>query len=145
MLTALLLLPFLVVAEDPTAIADGVPWPVTLATSGATLAALIAFFVWQNRQISQGRWYPAPIVEKMLAEKDAVIAGHVKTIEGKDILIGEQQKTIRSHESTAATSAKALEQSTSNQGWIDVLVRKSLGESADVPQKGHNGPEEVSS
>ena len=140
------LLPFLSVAEAVDPAAGLVPWPISLAMSGATLSALIAFFVWQNRQITLGRWYPAPIVEKMLSEKDVTIADLGRQLGDQRILIEEQRKTIRAGESTADTNAKALVQATSNQSWIDVLVQRSLGGGSGItPQKGHNGQEEVPS
>lgn len=139
------LLPFFLVAAAPGVGADSFPWPVQLGLSGATLASLIAFFVWQNRQVTLGKWYPAPIVEKMLAEKDTTIATKDKQLSDQAILIEEQRRTIRAAESTADTNARALVQATSNQGWIDIVVQRALGGSALTPQKGHNGEEEVPS
>lgn len=138
------LLPFLLplVEADPEAVAS-IPWPVSLATSTVTLGALISFFVWQNRQITLGRWYPAPIVEKMLKEKDATISEKDRQLSDQGILIEEQRKTIRAAESTAHTNAQALVQATSNQGWVDVLVQRAIGGGAIDPQKGHNGEEEA--
>lgn len=134
-------------ATDPeaTAAIDSIPWPVQLGLNGVTLGALISFFIWQNRQITLGKWYPSPIVEKMLAEKDATIADKDKQLANMAILVEEQRKTIRAAESTADTNAKALVQATSNQGWIDVLVQRALGGSSLTPKEGDKTPKEAAS
>lgn len=129
-------------AADPeiAASGDSIPWPVQLGLNGVTLGALISFFIWQNRQITLGRWYPAPIVTKMLEEKDNTIGDKDKQLADQRILIDEQTKTIRAAESTAETTGKALVQATSNQGWIDILVQRALGGGTIAPKEGDKSP-----
>jgi hypothetical protein len=123
-------------------VTDAIPWPFQLGLNGVTLGALIAFFIWFNRQVVNGNLYPGTIVTKMLAEKDATIADKDGQLTGKDILIEDQRKTIRAGESTAGTMAKALEQATSNQHWVDIAVQRALGGNA-APAERTPAAEEV--
>lgn len=134
-----------VMADAVEATGDAMPWPIQLGLNGVTLGALVSFFIWQNRQVSLGRWYPASIVERMLAEKDSTIADKEKQLTDQGVLIEEQRKTIRASESTADTTARALVQATSNQGWVDILVQRAIGgASAESPKAGDTTPQEVS-
>jgi len=65
----MILLSVLVMAAEASA--DGVfPLPVSLGISGISLGALLSFFVWQNKNISSGKWVPGVQVTDRLADKD---------------------------------------------------------------------------
>lgn len=110
--------------------ADAIPWPFQLGLNGVTLGALVAFFLWFNRQVVGGKLYPGTIVADMLAQKD-------KTITGLTVLDAEHRSTIKTLESTNATLAEAVEQATSNQQLVNLAVDKAFKElgSPEGPSK----------
>ena len=127
---------------------DPFPWPVSLGISGISLGALISFFVWQNKQISNGRWVPGDQVRDRLAEKDAAYNAMVVV---KDAQIVAAQGAAGEWRQAAITSeegrGKALDiahKAVESNKLSDHFYESFMPKLAPTPQKGDTGAEEVS-